>query len=503
MSAKRGDEFQTTSWGLVLTAAGDDTTQSRQALAALCEAYWQPLYAFVRRRGYDPEQSRDLTQAYFAQLLEEQALRDLVPGVGRFRSFLLRSLQNLMTDERRKERALKRGAGQVPISLDLDAAESGYRLQPTENVTPEHLFEERWAATVLQDQKDVYAAASAANVENYVGTVRIPVGLAGPVEVLGEHAQGTYFIPMATTEGTLVASTSRGMKVINESGGVRVRVVRHGGIQRAPVFEFDTLDDARAFCDSINADWSWLRPVVEATTAHGKLVDVRAWQLGRVVCVRISMDPGDASGQNMVSIAAQNGVAEISRRFPGIRRYRMAGGLSGEKEPSSVNALLGRGKAVAASVSIPGEVMRKLTRADIADVPRHHQNYSNFAMWSGALASHNSIANTLTAMYIATGQDVAAIHECRRANNVLDYDAKNNVLHWDVHIPTLTAGTIGGGTGLPTQRECLELMGCYGSGNVDRFAELCAVAALANEISFWGAVCAHEWIDAHAELRSR
>ncbi len=357
--------------------------------------------------------------------------------------------------------------------------------------------------TVLQKQKEIYEEPAISNIENYVGTARIPVGLAGPVEVLGEHARGTFFIPMATTEGTLVASTSRGMKVINECGGVRVRVVRNRGVQRAPVFEFDTLDDARAFNDAINEDWSWLRPAIESSTSHGKLIDIQSWQLGRVVCVRISMDPGDASGQNMVSIAAKNGVDEIVRKFPTIRRHRMGGGLSGEKVSSNASTILGRGKSVTASVSIPGSVMKDITRADIADIPRHQQIYSNFSMWGGNLNSHNSLANTLTAMYIAAGQDVAAIFESRLANNMLEYDASEDVLHWDVHIPTLTAGTVGGGTGLPTQRECLELMDCYGNGNVNKFAELCAVAALANEISFWGAMCAHEWIEAHASLRSR
>lgn len=357
--------------------------------------------------------------------------------------------------------------------------------------------------TVLQAQKDLYEQASVSNIENYVGTARIPVGLAGPVEVHGENARGTFFIPMATTEGTLVASTSRGMKVINESGGVRTRVVHNGGVQRAPVFEFDTAGDAQAFCEALNGDWTWLRPAVEASTSHGKLTDVSAWQLGRVVCVRITMDSGDASGQNMVSVAAQNGTREIARRFGTIRRFRMGGGLSGEKVTSSINALLGRGRSVVASVSIPGAVMKRITRADIAELPGHQQLYSNFAMWGGHPAANNSIINTLTAMYIAAGQDVATTIESRLASNVLDYDAADDVLHWDVHVPTLSVGTVGGGTGLPTQMECLDLIGCRGPGKVNKFAELCAVAALANEISFWGAICAHEWIDAHANLKSR
>jgi hydroxymethylglutaryl-CoA reductase (NADPH) len=217
----------------------------------------------------------------------------------------------------------------------------------------------------------------------------------------------------------------------------------------------------------------------------------------------MTMDPGDASGQNMVSISGQRGTEEILKRYPSIVHSRMGGGISGEKVPSSIGSLLGRGKAVTATITIDGDVMRRITRADIAEVPRHQQNVSNFAMLAGSQASHNSLANTLVAMYIACGQDVAAAVESRWAYNHLEHDAEKGTLRWDLHIPTITAGTVGGGTGLPTQRECLELIDCYGAGKVDKFVELCAVAALANEISFWGALCASEWIDAHASLKSR
>lgn len=348
-----------------------------------------------------------------------------------------------------------------------------------------------------------YETASAANIENFIGTAKVPVGLAGPVLVHGEQARGEYHIPMATTEGTLVASTSRGMKIINQCGGVHVRVVRDGGIQRAPVFEFSTISDAMEFSQSLSHEWHWLAPVMEATTSHGKLTNVTCWQMGRTVCVRMTMNPGDASGQNMVSIAALKAVEALLDRFPSIKRYLMAGGLSGEKVPANINALMGRGKGVTAHVSIPEKVMRDVTRADIADLLRLHQTYMNFAMWGGNRNSHHSLVNTLAAMYIATGQDVACLPECAQAQNMLEHDAENRVLHWDVHMPNLNAGTVGGGTGLATQRECLEMMDCYGSGKINRFVELCAVTALANEISFWGAICSQEWVSAHADLRTR
>ncbi len=144
------DDFQTTSWGLILATRDRDTARSREALAALCQAYWQPLYIFVRRRGYEVEEARDLTQAFFAHLLEKQVLQNLEPGAGRLRSFMLASLKNLMADERSRVLALKRGAGRAPIPLDVDTAESGPRIQPSHNLTPELVFEKRWATTVLQ-----------------------------------------------------------------------------------------------------------------------------------------------------------------------------------------------------------------------------------------------------------------------------------------------------------------------------------------------------------------
>lgn len=150
MTTERADLFHTTSWGLVQAAAGDDTAESRQALTRLCEAYWRPLYAYVRRHGQDVADAQDLTQTFFARLLEKDALRNLTPGAGRFRSFLLTALKNLMSDEFQRERALKRGAGRPTILLDFNAAESGYRVEPTDSSTPDLLYQKRWAATVLQ-----------------------------------------------------------------------------------------------------------------------------------------------------------------------------------------------------------------------------------------------------------------------------------------------------------------------------------------------------------------
>src|SRR5215471_2628867 len=141
--------FHTTSWTLIRAAAAKPTAQSREALAALCQKYWKPVYAFVRSRGYDREQSQDLTQGFFALLIERNYLLDADPKRGRFRSFLLAALKHFLADERDRANTLKRGGGQVTVSLDLAEAEEWYMLSAVEQATPESVYERRWALSLL------------------------------------------------------------------------------------------------------------------------------------------------------------------------------------------------------------------------------------------------------------------------------------------------------------------------------------------------------------------
>lgn len=357
-------------------------------------------------------------------------------------------------------------------------------------------------AEVLRRDAALYEQPSRRNIERYVGTARVPVGLAGPLTIHGEHARGVFHVPMATTEGALVASTCRGMKVLTESGGVHVRVMRHGTIQRAPVFQLPDVGAAVRFAAAL-ADWAFLIPVVAGETKHGTLDDVRCFVTGRHVHVRISLRPGDAAGQNMVSIAAAACVREIAARHEGIERVWMEGGFSGEKVASGLTSALGRGRGAVASASIPADVLTRITRARAADLPMFLQVNSNASLWGGSRNNHASLINILPALYIATGQDVASVGESSVAQNTVEYIERDGILKWEVACPNLVLGTVGGGTGLPTQRECLEILGCAGPGNADKLAEICAATALANEISFLSAICANEWVSAHAALRHR
>ncbi len=350
---------------------------------------------------------------------------------------------------------------------------------------------------------DEYQNDARRNIENFAGTARVPVGLTDPLPINGDFARGTFRIPLATTEGTLVASVCRGTKILSKAGGVTTRILRPAVIQRAPVFRCADVDAALILARGLEQDWSWLIPVAAAATTHGSLCGVRPIVMGRDVHVRVELAPGDAAGQNMVSIVAQRVVAAISERYSGIDRIWMEGGLGGEKMASPLNGLLGRGVAVLATADIPGELLTAITRATGADLVEFFTVFTNAVLAAGAQYSHASLTNVIPALYIATGQDVASLPESCRAFNQLTYDAATDVLRWELTCPNLVLGTVGGGTGLPTQHECLNLIGCAGPGMATKLAEVCAATALANEISFWAAICANEWVDAHRQLRSR
>ncbi|MGA2031853.1 MAG: RNA polymerase subunit sigma-24, partial [Thermoguttaceae bacterium] len=148
-SSARGGRFTTTHWSLVLAAAGSEDARGREALAKLCQVYWYPLYAFVRRQGHGPHEARDLTQEFFLRLLEKDYLADVDRSKGKFRSFLLAALKHFLSKERARAKTLKRGGGHALVPLDIPSAEDRYRREPEDNATPEKLFERRWALTLL------------------------------------------------------------------------------------------------------------------------------------------------------------------------------------------------------------------------------------------------------------------------------------------------------------------------------------------------------------------
>src|SRR3954454_24716784 len=336
------------------------------------------------------------------------------------------------------------------------------------------------------------------NIENFVGVAQGPIGIAGPLSVRGEHANGDFLVPLATTEGTLVASYNRGMRVLAESGGVKAAVV-DDHMQRAPVFMFDDALQAREFGEWLDENCDGIRDAAESTTRSGKLTYISHHQVGPLRYLRVNYTTGDAAGQNMTGKATLAACQWIQENHPAHPRFVLSGAIDTDKKHSQINMLMTRGKRVVAEVTIPNEVLKRLTGVDTRRLFEYRQIGMAGAFMSGAAYNGAHAANGLTAMFIATGQDVANVSESHSGVTYTQL-LENGDYYWSVTLTSLIVATYGGGTGLPTQRECLEVLGCYGAGKVNKFAEICAGVVLAGETSLSSAILAGDWVSSHDEL---
>lgn len=336
------------------------------------------------------------------------------------------------------------------------------------------------------------------NIENFTGVAQVPIGLAGPLKVNGEHAQGEFYVPMATTEGTLVASYNRGMRLLREVGGVTTTVVERY-MQRAPVFHFEGAREARDFGHWLNDNLGEVRKAAEATTSVGKLHHIQQFVVGRMCYTRFNYTTGDAAGQNMSGKATQAACEWIKSVYGERTRYTLSGAIDTDKKHSHMNMLHSRGARVVAEAVLPNAFVEKIMGTDTATMFRARLVSSAGGMLAGTVNNGMHSANGLTALFIATGQDVANIAESHAAITYVDR-MDNGDLYWSITIPSLIVATYGGGTGLATQRECLEMLDCYGAGKVGKFAEICAATVLAGELSLASAVVAGDWVDAHDKL---
>lgn len=333
------------------------------------------------------------------------------------------------------------------------------------------------------------------NIENFTGVSQIPIGLAGPLKINGEHAKGEFIIPLATTEGTLVASYNRGMKVINICGGVTTTVTADQ-MQRAPVFVFTSSRQARDFSNWIDDHFSEIKLQAEQTSRIAKLTRIESFLLSKFVFLRFNYQTGDAAGQNMVSKATLVACNWILSQNKTIIHFYLEGNFATDKKHSQINCLSPRGKKVVAEVVIKEEILKKELRADTQTLCRHGSISNLASMLAGTNNNGLHSANGLTAMFIATGQDVANIAESSAAFIYAEPTVDND-LYVSLTIPSLIIGTVGGGTGLPTQRECLGILGCYGPNKAKKLAEIMAAAALAGELSLAGAISSWDWISSH------
>lgn len=335
------------------------------------------------------------------------------------------------------------------------------------------------------------------NIEHFLGVAQVPLGIAGPLLVNGEHAQGNFYVPLATTEGTLVASYNRGMKLLNLSGGVTCTVVGDS-MQRAPVFVFDDARGGRRFVDWVVSQMEEIRRVAESTSSVAKLKHIDYYLSHRFAYLRFNFTTGDAAGQNMVGRATFAACNWILENYPlgSIRRFYLESNFATDKKSSMINVMRTRGKRVTAEATIPRKLMSDLMGADTRVLAYHH-NVANVGAWMAG-ANNNGLhsANAITAMFIATGQDVANVAESSAAVIYTEL-TENDDLYFSITLPSLIVATYGGGTGLPTQRECLEMMGCFGKDRVLKFAEIVAGTVLAGELSLAAAISSLDWVASH------
>lgn len=354
---------------------------------------------------------------------------------------------------------------------------------------PEHLFRHTF---------DPHEARG--NIEHFTGVAQIPLGVAGPLVVHGEHAQGEFFVPLATTEGTLVASYNRGMKVIQLSGGVHCAVVGDA-MQRAPVFVFESAIQARRFVDWLDAHTDEIRAVCGASDRFVRLKYIDHYLASKFAYLRFNFTTGDAAGMNMVgkaTFAACNWILEHCDAAE-IQRFFLESNFATDKKASMINTMRTRGKRVTAEMVIKREALLDVMDAETESLYYHSKVANIGSMLSGAVNNGCHSANAITAMFIATGQDVANVAESATALLYTELTCDKD-LYMSITLPSLIVATCGGGTGLPTQRECLRLMDCEGPGKVMKFAEIVAGTVLAGEISLSAAISSLDWVSSHEQM---
>lgn len=335
------------------------------------------------------------------------------------------------------------------------------------------------------------------NCEHFTGVAQVPMGFAGPLRINGEHAQGDFVVPMATAEGTLVASYNRGMKLVNQCGGVKVTVVGDA-MQRAPVFVFEDARQGREFVKWVDANLGKIRDEAEATSSVAKLQYIDPYLANKFVYLRFNYSTGDAAGQNMVGRATFAACSWILDNYQGdgVKHFYLESNFATDKKASQINVMRTRGKRVTAEAWIKRDVLIETMRVTPESLAYHYGVANVGAFMSGANNNGLHSANGITAMFIATGQDVANVAESSAGVLYAELTPEKD-LYLSLTIPSLIVATYGGGTSLATQKECLELLGCWGRGKVNRLAEIIAGVALAGELSLASAISSSDWVSSH------
>lgn len=365
------------------------------------------------------------------------------------------------------------------------------------------------------------------NIENLIGYAQVPLGIAGPLQVDTSDGPLEVLVPMATTEGAMVAAYSRGMRLFAESarrttgtgaetgedsdgarvetkGGesaagqpaARARVLR-SQLSQTPILVYRDAEAAQRAAQSARESFDKLAAITSSLTNHGQLAELRTSVVGRRLVLDLGFTTGDAIGINMAAQAADRIATAVAQTTGASERY--VHGQDVEKRAHARGVLEGRGRSVVCDVTVPRQVLLERARVSPEDLAAIARSY---AVGYAQMATHNWLvqsANGIAAVMLACGQDVAYVTESANGQLTLEVDARGD-LYASVTLPSLLVGTVGGGTAQGTAAECLDLLGCRGSGRANRFAEILAATVLAGDLSLMASFCAHEFVGAHERL---
>ncbi|WP_087017110.1 hydroxymethylglutaryl-CoA reductase [Thaumasiovibrio subtropicus] len=394
------------------------------------------------------------------------------------------------------------------ISEKLSRPETPLRAVQTRNpyISPKQVSK-RWNVLDNEDAKrqlfdskteqdmDAYQK----NIENFIGTAKMPIGLVGPMRVNGLFANDDFYLPLATTEAALVASYNRGAQLISEAGGASAMLVSEA-VLRTPGFCFDTLAQAGQFVAWAVTRYDDFKAVAQKTTRHGKLIDISVNIEANNVYLIFEFTTGDASGQNMVTIATNEVYNYILDHSPITPKYAyVEANLSGDKKATAQSLRNVRGKKVSVEIIIPAELVKKRLHTSVDSMVNYCRLSATGGVLSGSIGVHGHYANGLAALYIACGQDAACVAESAVGITRLE-KTDEGALYASVTMPNLMVGTVGGGTSLPSQKACLDIVGLAGEGNAKALAEVTATLCLAGELSIIGALSAGHFSRAHHKL---
>jgi len=330
-------------------------------------------------------------------------------------------------------------------------------------------------------------------IENHIGFMKIPMAIAGPLLISGNHAKGEFYVPLCTLEGTLAISMNRGMAAARRSGGFTVKHIKQE-LSRAPVFIFQDIDASTKFMKWVDSHFSAIKKIAESTSNHGKLIRIDQYPIQNYVVLDMVLDTGNAAGQNMVTLAAKAACDFIKEKTG--HSFILESGFNSDKKASARNMILGRGHSVIAETTIPNSILRRILGIKISDVEKFQLLGPTITTLAGTQGCHLHISNALTALYLATGQDTACVAE----NSIGHFQTEpvDHGMKFRLTLPSVTIGTVGGGTRLLPQNQNLQLLNCHeGKHTSKKLAEIICASSLALEISLMSAIVSDTFTKAH------